>query len=458
MTTRRHFFRGVALGAGGTLLTSLANRIEATESGKPIPPRFLFLVEGNGMAPSTIQPKEIKLPGRGKRPQYREESIVDKTLPEGIEPLSPWKSKMAILQGLSGRVAGGGHSNDFGALGAYHAKGGVGNSGFPVDHTIDAAIAKVAPGIFPVVGLGISDRPEHTIIYNASAWGAGQKMPTQCRPDLAYGSLFGSVADGDGAKAFHARGSLLDFMVDDIKRVEMRLNSREKGKLDSYLQAYENLKNRQKRLVQTRDKLRRAAPMVADKYVSEVETDRLDAQFELAAASLIGGLSNVATVASGVGNPYFSVKFNGLGIEIGKHGIGHGGSFQNWTAADMTNMIRRFHCQLLARTIKQLEAIPEGDGTMFDNTTIVYLSDAAEGHHSRCWEWPFVVIGNAGGRLKVDGRCMMFPDYGSDGHKTINNLYCTFLHAAGRSVDQFGQSDQMLRDLDLSGPLSELMG
>ena len=41
---------------------------------------------------------------------------------------------------------------------------------------------------------------------------------------------------------------------------------------------------------------------------------------------------------------------------------------------------------------KVLEAVPEGNGTMLDHTTVVYLSDAAEGHHSRCWEWPFVVI------------------------------------------------------------------
>ena len=50
---------------------------------------------------------------------------------------------------------------------------------------------------------------------------------------------------------------------------------------------------------------------------------------------------------------------------------------------------------------KKLESIPEGNGTMPDNTVIVYLSDGAEGHHSRTWEWPFVMLGNAGGKLKA---------------------------------------------------------
>ena len=58
----------------------------------------------------------------------------------------------------------------------------------------------------------------------------GKKVPTQCRPDLAYQQLFGSVADGDAANAFHAKTNLLDFMVDDVKRLERRLNSAEREK------------------------------------------------------------------------------------------------------------------------------------------------------------------------------------------------------------------------------------
>ena len=125
---------------------------------------------------------------------------------------------------------------------------------------------------------------------------------------------------------------------------------------------------------------------------SAVETDRLDAHFDIAAAALIGGLTNVVTLASGVGNPFFSVRFTGLGIDFAKHGIGHGGTYNGMTWNVMSTTIRRFHFELIARLMKKLEAVPEGGGTMLDHTTIVYLSDAAEGHHSRCWEWPFVLI------------------------------------------------------------------
>ncbi|GAH13254.1 unnamed protein product, partial [marine sediment metagenome] len=56
----------------------------------------------------------------------------------------------------------------------------------------------------------------------------------------------------------------------------------------------------------------RVAPRATDKYQSEVETDRLDAHFEMATAAMIGGLTQCATIASGVGFPHFSITFNGL--------------------------------------------------------------------------------------------------------------------------------------------------
>jgi hypothetical protein len=333
----------------------------------------------------------------------------------------------------------------------------VGNSGKPSDQTIDYAIGAANPGIFPIINLGISDRPQHSVIYNCSASGPGAALPTQCNPKIAFNALFGAIAQGEGKKQFQAEQDLLGFLAKDIRRVEKELGGADREKLESYLAAFEGLKDRQSRLVEIRDTLEKVAPVPDDKYASEVESDRLDAHFELATAALIGRLTNVVTLASGAGNPYFSVKWTGLGIEVGKHTIGHGGSSGGMTWDQMATKIRNYHFGLIARMMDKLATVPEGDGTMLDNTLIVYLSDAAEGHHSRCWEWPFVVIGDLGGKLKTGGRYLSYPYYGRDGHRTFNGLYNTFLHAAGAPRDDFGMADAMLKDLNLSGPLPELL-
>jgi hypothetical protein len=457
--TRRDALKGLSLGAGGILLSPILKQIQAQAAGTAdLPQRFVFVVEGNGLPPNQIQPLGL---ARAKRNEERNkvvrESLAAYDLPKAIEPLAPWKDRLTIVQGLSGKICGGGHSNNFGALGCFNSNGGVGNSGLPQGETIDAALGKRLGGIFPLVGLGISDRPEHTIIYNCSGWEKGKALPTQCRPDLAYAALFGSVAGGSAKAEFQTRTNVLDFLRDDLQRLERRVAGPERDKLQTHLAAYEALRDRQSRLNEIEHTLREQAPVVNDKYKSEVETDRLDAHFDLAAAALIGGLTNVVTLASGVGDPYFSVKFTGLGVNFGKHGIGHGGNYNGWTWEDMSIMIRRFHFDLIARLMTKLQAVPEGDGTLLDRTTIVYLSDAAEGHHSRCWEWPMVTIGNFGGAIKA-GRYIELLGHGAKNHKHIGNMYTTLLNAAGNKAESFGQPDPILgKDVDQKGGIAELL-
>lgn len=454
--SRRRLLQGVTLGAGSLALGPVVRQLEAQASGSAVPRRFVFVVEGNGLPWQQIQPVGLARPKESERDRRVDVPIAEHALPKALEPLNPWKKLVTVVNGLSGRVCGGGHSNNFGALGVYDCRGGVGNSGAPEGETIDVALGKKLGGIFKQVGLGISDRPEHTVIYNCSAWEALKPMPTQCRPDLAYGSLFGSVVGGAAQQEFLARGNLLDFLLDDVRRLRSNVAGPEREKLEAHVAAYEAMRDRHSRLNEIESTLRKHAPVVTNKYASDVETDRLDAHFDIAAAALIGGLTNVVTIASGVGDPYFSVKFTGLGIDFGKHSIGHGGSYNGMTWDVLSTTIRRFHFELIARLMKRLEAVPEGNGTMLDQTTVVYLSDAAEGHHSRCWEWPFVVVGSAGGALKP-GRYVEYPYWGKKGHKTIGNLYATLLHAVGDRRAHFGTKDPMLKDLDLDGPLPELL-
>jgi Protein of unknown function (DUF1552) len=452
--SRRTFFRGATLGTGTILLAPLLQQLSAAPTAAR-PKRFVFVMEGNGLNPLQIQPLTIPRAkhshGHNNNEKLEDIALAGHELPEAIAPLKPLQDRLTILQGMSGRQCLGGHSTNFGALGAYSSKAGA------AGETIDMALARTVRAIFPQIGLGISDKPEHTVIYNTSARGPEQPMPTRCRPDLAYEELFGSVAEGAGRQKFAARANLLDFMADDIRRVSQRMTGEERDKLDHYLHAYENLGQRQSRLNEISRTLRERGPVVNDKYKSDVEADRLDAMFDIGAASLVCGLTNVLTIASGCGDPYFSVRWKGLGIELDKHSIGHGKGVDGKTANDLTTTIRRYHMELIARMAAKLQSVPEAGGTMLDNTVIVYLSDAAEAHHSRCYDWPMLVIGDLGGRLKTRGRYLCGPKYGAPGHRVTSNFYLTLLEAAGAPRKTFGMADSGLKDLDTRGPISELL-
>jgi len=199
--------------------------------------------------------------------------------------------------------------------------------------------------------------------------------------------------------------------------------------------------------------LRRQAPAPDAKYSSSNETQRLQAQFELAAAALISGLTHVVTICSGMCN--VSGTYSGMGVDLDVHGIGHGGSDKGRPASELMTIIRRGHAQEIAGLIRKLEAIPEGNGTLMDRTVIVFASDAANAHHADAREWPFVLVGSLANRLKT-GRLVEYPAYGRTGNRTINALYCSLLHAAGAPRDHFNL-DGGLKEIDRPGPLTEIL-
>lgn len=457
---RRDVLKGMTLSAGGTLLAPILDKMQAFASGRAqAPKRFVFVVESNGVRPEQMAPSGIRRQPRPQQPnngpaELLDVSLRDRDLPFSLEPLREFKDRVTILQGLSGRVCGGGHSNNFGALGCFptpRESTGITNE------TVDGALAKAIPGIFPHLGLGISKRLENSVIYNVSAIGPNRGLPTMCKPDQAYAAIFGSAAQGAARQNFLAQNNLLDFLREDVRRVESRLAGEEREQLGAYLETFETLRNRQSRLNEIQHTLRERGPVPDNKYTSAVETDRLDAQFDIGAAALICGVTNVLTISSAAGIRDFDITFRGLGINLDKHSIGHGGSHQGKTWAELYDMIRHYHFTRIAEFARKLNRVREGDGTMLDNTVIVYLSDGAEGHHSRCWEWPMVVLGNIGGRLRT-GRYLDYPGYGQRNHRTTANFFLTLLHLAGQSSrETFGVSDGGLRDLDQSGPLSELL-
>lgn len=456
---RRDALKGLGMSAGATFLAPILTRLEAQAAGASVAgKRFVFIVESNGvksqqMAPSGVTRKERDQKAFNGPTEFVDVTLADRKLPFSLEPIQEWKEKVTIVNGLSGRICGGGHSNDHGALGA--VPGGR-KSAAEVYETIDGALAKTVPGIFPHVGLGISKRIENNVVYSISAWGTGKKLPIICHPQQAYNTLFGSVADGAAKQEFGLKNNLLDFLKDDIKVAESKLAGPEREQFGAYLETFETLRDRQSRLNEIQHTLREKAPVVSDKYKSPVETDRLDAQFDLGAAALICGLTNVLTISSAAGEQDFDICFTGLGLKQGKHHTGHGGGQNGMDYLQTYDMIRHYHFTRIAGLCKKLDAVKEGNGTMLDNTVIVYLSDGAESHHSRCWEWPMVVIGNINGKLKT-GRYVDYPGYGYKGHRTTANMYVTLLQLAGSSRDHFGMDDPALKDFDQHGPLTELL-
>lgn len=453
-STRRDMLKVLALGTGASILEPLISRIAAHAAGdaKAIQKRVVFIVQGNGINPAHLMPSGMSRPrnGRPQNEQIEITSLKDRDLHSALEPLTPFKDRLTLLQGLSGKIALSDHSGNHGALGAYPANKG------PMGQTIDSALAAALPAIVPHVALGIANRPDVTMNYQISASAPGKVVPIVCQPELALKALFGSVAAGAGRNAFDQKTMLLDFMAEDVKNARAQLVGSEKQQFDQYMEAFAALRDRQGKIDQIREPLKKHYPQIEAQLKKPTEVNKFDAQFEVATASLLAGLTNVVTLVSGGGGQHY-ISYPDLGIPVDGHHYGHGGGVEGKNAEQCFVTVRQYHCQKIAKLAKTLQSVPEGNGTMLDNTLIVYLSDSGDGHHPTGYEWPVILLGNLGGQLKSQGQFIQMPLYGTKNHRTMANLYSTLLHAVGKPTDKFGINDPGLKDVKQTGIVPELL-
>jgi hypothetical protein len=96
--------------------------------------------------------------------------------------------------------------------------------------------------------------------------------------------------------------------------------------------------------------------------------------------------------------------------------------------------------------LDKLKATADGDGTLLDNSLVIYGSPMGDSHvhnHKRC---PLFLVGHAGGRLK-GGLHVTTPD-----GTPMANAMLSVLHALGfTDMTTFGDSTEAL-DLSTAGP------
>ena len=225
------------------------------------------------------------------------------------------------------------------------------------------------------------------------------------------------------------------------------LPSADQQRYDQYVQGFSDINGLRHRLGSVSDHLKNFAPEVDSRYTNpEFETDWHDSLLDLGISALKSGITSVLTIGSGRGEIFGAWK--GLGVEQQGHNLGHMPQPDNpiWVK------IRQYNSRMLVKLMEELESVPEGSGTMMDNTLIVYTSNNADKQHTNGANWPVMLLGNCNGIFKSGCFTQL------DGKRPINALYSTILQTAGVNIDRFNMSEQMAAKYDSgSGPLKEVL-
>jgi hypothetical protein len=241
---------------------------------------------------------------------------------------------------------------------------------------------------------------------------------------------------------------MFELVRGDIARMRPRLSGQERAKLDEIIAAMDRIQAREERLRQRGDALRACAPQLGADAIATVE-DRIEAHFELTASALACDLTRVVTIASGCGYNFFDLAFQRLGLAGTKHQMGHG----YVSGLDGLDEIHNFHAAQIATLCDRLALVPEGDGTMLDNTLIVWTNENGEQHHAGYQRWPVAML--AGANMGIEtGRYIRFPAKGSAGARTLPDLWNSVCHIMGEARDDFGATGREV----VTGPIASISG
>ena len=424
--SRRTVLKSLGIGAGFLPLLSTERARAAAPNG--FPTRFIAITWTDGICPPNFHPTGAAGPLSG-------------TLPSILQPLAPWSSKLLLMRAASKQISPidlnvmfdvnmryGGHFS-YGAL----LTGGVRSVGVnspvvPTGPSIDQMIADnlLASAGLSNTQLNVGCRPFKSYTSYRSA---GTPNPQQADPYKLFTNLmFGSATmpAGQVNALLARRKSVLDSVRRELTSFSNNLGSDDKDKVQVHLDSIRSLEAQLTAPPPTTTTTC-AAPSItpAGLNFNTIGNYPNHVKFmsDLVAAAVICGKARAVTmdlIDNGGGN---SLTFPWLSISSPDfHAIAHQGS-SNY--AQKAVIDRWFYEACVAELVSKLAAVPEGSGTVLDNTVILVCNDMNEGANHFVGNIPYVLIGSGGGFFKT-GRLVTFPNQVPNNH-----LLTSILHAMG---------------------------
>lgn len=464
MMDRRTLLRG---GAGIALaLPALeifeSSNVRAQATSDPL--RLLVIFHGNGV---------------NQRDWYPSSTGTSYQMTESLLPLADFRDRMIVTSGLSGRSAkaqGGNPHTKGGAhllTGSPHIDGQFskgGGGGFSTSISFDQEVVRLIGAGTPIPSLvmgpkadegAVGETPRSRISY----LGHNQPVTPEHRPSVLFDQIVGVVPEspdpntGMGPTAEdlrlirEQRRSVLDFVMDDVSRLQTRLGATDRSRLEEYLVQLREIEatiaddeaggdgeGGTPRLCERPEPLASIGNVKDDGEVPRVTSQMMS----LSRLALQCDLTRVVTFQwQGAQSPINYSRINDpilSGVRNNSHhGISHDGPFEDITK------ICKWHSAQVAKVCADLDAIQESDGrSLLDNTLILYCNELSDGERHSFDNLPFVLIG-ATGKL-ASGSHIDFSG------RSNNDLFTTLLKLYGSDAASFG--DMRYNSGELSGLLA----
>jgi hypothetical protein len=431
--SRRAVLRGAGVAVALPWLESLPVFGDPT-APTVFPKRFGVMFMGNG-----INENNWSAEGSG----------ADMKLSKTLSPLEPLKHKINVIDGLFNKAATGHgiHPPQTGSLlsGAEIQKGAIIRSGISVDQMIANGIGQDTPQSSIVLACEQPMSGYHETNYSMAysshiSWQTPDSpVPVEVYPSLAWDNLFEN-------RGSQINVSILDRVKDRAETLSRKVSSNDKAKLDEYLTSVREVEKRVESTRKVKDqsdelaKQKNRPAFTMDRPQNGLPEDLRDHAKLMCDIIAIAFQTDRTRVASLIISRDLSAMYYPfLEVAEGHHAASHN------NLSDGYERIARFHVSQLAYLASKLDSMPEGDGTVLDNSCLMFLSELWIGRLHDNSRLPLVLAGGLGGTLET-GRALNYLKDGDDNRKMCS-LYLSIMDRMGIKLDRFGDATTRLERL-----------
>jgi hypothetical protein len=446
--TKRHISRRTVLRGAGAVLslplleamvpasTALAQTAAAPKQ------RFVGLFVPHGGAPGYWEPKTA--------------GALTGELPMIWKPLEAFRDQTVVMTGLHSRsaepppgVTGADHWVAAAFMCAEKPKKTAGadvRAGTTIDQIIAQKIG--TESLVPSLQMAVEDPGANSsncgegyscVYTNTISWASPTSpLPMELNPQVVFERMFGDGTTAEERATRRKRDqSILDSLRGSLSRMRTDLGASDRARLDNYTTQVREIERR----LQIAIKASTAAPENIEVPVGVPQTfdEHIKLQFDLMALAFEADITRVGTLL-------FARDLTGRTYPASEaptssfHGVSHHGEDPR-RILDLAK-INQYHVKMVAHLADKLSKVKEGDGTLLDQSMILFGSNMGNSNQHVHYDVPHVLVGGAAGKLK-GGRHLAYPSR----EVPTGNLLLSILDKFDIHQDSIGDSTGRLEGL-----------
>ncbi|OLC42374.1 MAG: hypothetical protein AUH43_22760 [Acidobacteria bacterium 13_1_40CM_65_14] len=286
--------------------------------------------------------------------------------------------------------------------------------------------------------VGQCDNGYACVYQNNLSWSSPTTpLPAEAHPRIVFERLFGEGGSAaDRRAALRRRASLLDWVREDISRLQKKLGPDDRTRIGQYLDTVREVERR----------IQKAEAEAADDQLPDLDrpvgvpasyADHARLMFDLQVLALQGDVTRVITFQ--LARETSTRTYPEIGVADPHHPLTHHGNDPE-KIAKMAK-INAFHVSLFAYFLEKLKSTPEGDGSLLDHSVYLYGSGMGNPNVHDHVNLPILVAGGGAGSVK-GARHIKYAE-----PRPLADLHLTLLEKVGVRLDAFADSKGKIDEL-----------